>query len=322
MGRRSRRSWKSAAIRERRAPTAKRLARAGFQRLLGRMLEKSSPGWKLQSLVSAADLEHSFGPAYVRGLLRRGSSAMAVVGVGAGEAQAAVDGIIATAVLWMEHCRERHADRMHVAGARLFVPRGGPRWCGFGWRISTTTLARWELCGVRRAEPKPLEELDARDAGNLSTRLVQAPDRERAPARFAEAIARVQQILPRAEIEVVSAAEISFRYHGLEFARATMREVAGSFRTEPVLLFPDTEASTVGAEIVVDSAIPSLDSATSCERVAAMRDGADRHHPLHRAARSAGWRRASGETSACSTSGWTRRSSTRRCLPSPAATEP
>jgi hypothetical protein len=266
--------------RERRAPTAKRIARAGFQRLLGRMLEKTSPGWKLESLVSTADLEHSFGPGYVRGLLRRGSSAMAVVGVGEDETQAAVDGMIATAVLWLEHCRERYANRMHVAGARLFVPRGRAEVVRLRLAHLNHALAKWELAEFD-AQSETLEELDARDAGNVASRLVQAADRERAMARFAEAIAKVQRILPQVEIEVVSAAELSFRYHGLEFARATMQEVAGSFRTEPVLLFPDSEAPGAGKEIAVDAGSePGFGEFV--KQVAAMRDGADRHHPLHR----------------------------------------
>ncbi len=266
--------------RERRAPSAKRVARAGFQRLLGRMLEKSSPGWKLQSLVSTPDLEHSFGPSYVRGILRRGSSAVAVVGVGEDETQPAVDGLISTAVLWMEHCRERYADRMHIAGTRLFVPRGRAEVVRLRLAHLNHALAKWELQEFDE-RTETLEELDPRDAGNLATRLVQAPDRERAMARFAAPIAQVRQILPRIEIEVVSAAEVSLRYHGLELARAAMREVAGSFRNEPVLLFPDTEAPGAGAEIAVDAGTESR-FRDFVKQVAAMRDGADRHHPLYR----------------------------------------
>jgi len=264
------------SIRERRAPTAKRVARAGFGRLLGRMLEKSSAGWKVQSLVSTADLEHSFGPAYVRGLVRRGSSAMAVVGVGADEAQSAVDGIVATAVLWMEQCRERHAGRMHVGGARVYVPRGRAEVARLRLAHLNHAAARWELWEFdERSET--LEELDARDAGNLATRLVQAPDRERTMARFAAQIAQVEGILPRAEVETVSAGEVSFRYHGLEFARATVREVAGSFRNEAVLLFGGE-----GVEAAVDAANEAR-FGEFVRQVAAMRDGADRHHALYRA---------------------------------------
>ena len=44
---------------------------------------------------------------------------MAVVGVSAAETQATVDGIVSTAVLWMEYCHERYAARTLVEGARL-----------------------------------------------------------------------------------------------------------------------------------------------------------------------------------------------------------
>ncbi len=132
--------------RERRAPSAKRIARAGFQRLLGRMLENSSPGWKLQSLVSTSDLEHSFGPAYVRGILRRGSSADG--GCGSRRRRD-------TAGRWTESLRPRCSGWNTAAsatptactspGRACSCRAAGRRWCGFGWHISITTLARWEL---------------------------------------------------------------------------------------------------------------------------------------------------------------------------------
>jgi hypothetical protein len=274
----------------------RRAARAQFQRLLRRLLEKSRPGWKLQSLVAAPDLEHSFGPAHVRGLIRRGSAAMAVLGVSPGEAQATVDGAVSAAVLWMEYCRQHYADRVHVEGARLFIPRG--RSGAVRLRLSHLNheLAKWELCEFdQRAET--VEEVSARDAGNFSTRLVQAPDYARARERFAEAMALVRQILPRAEVEIVSAAEVSFRYHGLEFARAAVREVAGSFRTEAQLLFADmANLAEGGAEIVVNAATEAR-FREFVRQLSSARDGASgpsagaavapagvgRSHPLHRA---------------------------------------
>ena len=235
----------------------------------------------------------------MRGILRRGSSAVAVVGVGEDEAQSAVDGIISTAVLWMEHCRERYADRMHVAGTRLFVPRGRAEVVRLRLAHLNHALAKWELQEFDE-RTETLEELDPRDAGNLATRLVQAPDRERARRASRRRLRRSRQILPQAEIEVVSAAEVSLRYHGLELARAAMREVAGSFRNEPVLLFPDTEAPAAGSEIAVDSE-PSLNSAISSGRL--RRCGTARTAIIRciAAARSDGWRQASGEISARST---------------------
>jgi hypothetical protein len=254
-------------------PGAKRAVRAQFQRLLRRLLERSRPGWKIQSLVSAADLEHSFGPAHVRGLIRRGMSAMAVVGVGPGEAQATVDGAVSTAVLWMEYCRQHYADRMHVEGARLFIPRGRSGVVRLRLSHLNHELAKWELCEFDR-QAEAVEEINARDAGNFSTRLVQAPDAARARERFAQQIELVQRILPESEAEVASAGEISFRYHGLEFARASVREIAGTFRTEPQLVFFDLEnLLSGGAETVVGPATEER-FREFVQRVCMARDGA------------------------------------------------
>ena len=67
---------------DRRTPTARDTARRNYQRLLERVLARSFIGAKVDGFRSAMDLEHSFGPAYVRGRLLRGVAADAVIGVG------------------------------------------------------------------------------------------------------------------------------------------------------------------------------------------------------------------------------------------------
>ena len=57
---------------DRRTPTARDAARRNYQRLLERVLTRQFIGSKVDGLRSAMDLEHSFGPAYVRGRLLRG----------------------------------------------------------------------------------------------------------------------------------------------------------------------------------------------------------------------------------------------------------
>ncbi len=59
------------------------------------------------------DLEHSFGPAYARGLLVRGQQCWALIGVNAEESQATIDGVLTLGILWLAYCRE------HVAGKRV-----------------------------------------------------------------------------------------------------------------------------------------------------------------------------------------------------------
>ena len=58
---------------------------------------------------SAMDLEHSFGPAYVRGRLLKGTAAEAVIGVGAAESASTIDGILTLGILWLDYCRQ-HGD--------------------------------------------------------------------------------------------------------------------------------------------------------------------------------------------------------------------
>src|SRR5207248_3351650 len=99
-----------------RPPAAQRQARLQYQRLLGRMVERSFPDWKIEELTSTADLEHSFSPVYARGLLRRGRSATCVFGVNDSETQPSIDGALTFALLWFHYCREREAARLLVEG--------------------------------------------------------------------------------------------------------------------------------------------------------------------------------------------------------------
>jgi hypothetical protein len=91
---------------DRRTPTARDAARRSYQRLLERALTQRFMGAKVDGLRSAMDLEHSFGPAYVRGRLLRGTAADAVIGVGGAESSAMVDGILTLGILWLDYCRQ------------------------------------------------------------------------------------------------------------------------------------------------------------------------------------------------------------------------
>ena len=65
------------------------------------------------------DLEHSFGPAYVRGRLLKGTAADAVIGVGAAESASVIDGVLTLGILWLDYCRQ-HADaRRHFGGLKV-----------------------------------------------------------------------------------------------------------------------------------------------------------------------------------------------------------
>ncbi len=215
-----------------RTPTTRDANRTHYQRMLERVLQREFPDWKPDAFRTAMDLERSFGPAYARGSLVRGSQAWAVIGVNENETATIIDGILTLGILWLHHCRERGSSRLYQ-GLKLILPRG----------TATLTLSRlaWLNDGAAKWQLYELdqntEELiprDATDQGNLRTRLVHHPDENAASERFASAIEQVMQLVPageeqRIEQRLRSTAELAFLLHGMEFARARIGLAPNSF---------------------------------------------------------------------------------------------
>jgi hypothetical protein len=212
-----------AGDKDRRTPSTREATRTRFVKVLERALERQFPDWRAESFRTAMDLEKSFGPAYARGLLSQGTKSWAVIAVNEEEPSATIDGILTFGILWLEACREAGGGRRLIQGLKLIVPRG----------MSATTLSRlpwlagdraqWELWELdQRGEE--LTQRDAADHGNLSTRLVHAPNVAAAQMRFAVSAARVLSLCPKAahhdiEQRLRSGSELAFLLHGLEFAR-------------------------------------------------------------------------------------------------------
>jgi len=218
--------------RDRRTPTAKKAARATYQRLLGRVLERSFRDFTPGRLSTAADLERSFGPVYTRGELRRGNSSWAVLGVNGQEAQSAIDASVTFGLLWLEACR--HQSRTLVEGLKLFVPAGRSAIARERMALLNYQAARFELYELDEHEGS-IEPMDSRDRGNIATRLVRVPDEPMVRSRFAAAIARVAELAPEAEIRVLSSTEMAFRLCGLEFARAQVAQAPGFRNVEEIV---------------------------------------------------------------------------------------
>jgi len=229
-----------AGDRDRRTPSTREQTRVRYVKVLERALERQFPEWKCDSFRAAMDLEKSFGPAYARGLLVQGQRAWAVIGVNEEEASATVDGVLTFGILWLQACRDSGSKRV-VQGLKLIVPRG----------TATLTLSRmawlagsreqWELWELdQRGEE--MEARDAEDQGNLTTRLVHAPNAERARERFSANAARVMRLVPEHSREVVeqrvrSGHELAFLLHGLEFARVRIRASTESFNRVEEITF-------------------------------------------------------------------------------------
>ena len=199
-------------------------------------------------MSGSPDLEHSLSPVYTRGLLRAGQSAFAVLGVGADEPQAvgrcraqlrhSVDGLPAATA-------GRARPRRRAEAVSATGPVGD---CSPADANLNADAAKWQLYELdERSEI--CEPIDAADSGNIITRLTRAVD---VPA--AEHASPLRSLafgpwLPAAEITIDSAGEIVFRLYGLEFARACLTPMAGSFRNREAILFGVGPAEYVLDEI-------------------------------------------------------------------------
>ncbi len=218
---------------DRRTVTAREATRKRYVPLLERALAREWPRWKADPFQSAMDLEKSFGPAYARGVLHLGQQAWAVVGVNAEESQATVDGVLTIGLLWLQLCRERAGGKRLFQGLRLVVPPGMAIVTLSRLAWLRTDAAKWELYELDE-RTEELEERDPADTGNLTTKLLHAPDAERARERFAAARAQVMALVPEAmqgvvETRLRSATELALLLHGLEFARIRQTVAANSF---------------------------------------------------------------------------------------------
>ena len=238
--------------RDRRTPTAKRATRLAYQRSLQGTLERRFSAYEASRLTTSVDLEHSFGPIYARGLLRRGQSGFAVLGVNAQETQSSIDAALTFGILWLDACREAQAGKMAVEGLKLFLPAGTSALSRERMAHLHREAAKWQLFELENREDV-LTEIDVSDRGNVRTRLVHWSDEAGARERFAMAIKQVRMLMPEAEMAVLSAGEIAFRCHGLEFARARLAHQLESLRSTPEVVFGVGAAERVLGEENADA---------------------------------------------------------------------
>jgi hypothetical protein len=224
------------ASRDRRTGAGKRASRSRYQAILQRALQRQYPGFKLEHFSGSPDLEHSLSPVYTRGLLRTGQTAFAVLGVSSEETQACVDAVLTFGILWLEYQRQQLAGRAVVEGLKLFLPPGRAQIVGQRAAHLDPNAAKWQVYEFdERLEST--EAIDLADSGNIISRLTHAVDVPAARERFAVSFERIRALVPEAEITVESASEIVFRLYGLEFARARLTPVSGSFRNTESIVF-------------------------------------------------------------------------------------
>ena len=227
--------------RDRRTSSTREATRVKYLKVLDRVLLRSFPELKPEAFRTAMDLEKSFGPAYARGMLVKGHHAWAVIAANEEETQATIDGILTLGILWLHHCRESGVGRRVFQGLKVILPRGMATLTLSRLAWLNASAAQWELWELDQ-KTEELEQRDAADHGNLTTRLMHAPNQQVAHERFAESVARVLALVPEAMHETVeqrlrSATELAFLLHGLEFARVRMGFAGNSFQSAQEITF-------------------------------------------------------------------------------------
>ncbi len=238
-----------------RTPTARDTSRRRYQRTLEQALAQHFEGWTPESFRSAMDLEHSFGPAFARGILTRGQAAWAVLGVGPEETPATIDGALTLGILWLDYCRAHSSARRVFHGLRLVLPNGQAAATAARMAWLNPALAQWELYELNPST-KELAPCSI-GGGNLEIQLPHAFDPQAAVDRSAMAIGNLKSLLPAGlldatEIRPRSGTEIAFSLHGLEYARIRHGLVPGSFTHRDEIFFGAGASETLLDETTED----------------------------------------------------------------------
>jgi hypothetical protein len=200
-----------------------RITREQFRARFERALKERFPDSVIDSLTATADLEHSFSGLYVRGVMHEGPHAWAVLAVSSGESAAAIEGILACGILWLDWTRN-HAERRAVEGLRVFVPQGTSQY--LRERIlALSSAARAEIYEIREQDML-IERVDSTDAGNIESRLFPTREIEAKLSAAADTMAQLREILPESAdaIEARAASgkeELAFCFRGIPFARSS-----------------------------------------------------------------------------------------------------
>jgi hypothetical protein len=194
------------------------LSRDVFCEFVSRLLAEQFPDESLESLTAAADLEHSISGNYVRALLRRGSSQVAVLAVPDNETGDTVESSLTFAILWLAHARNSNR-RGNISGLRLILPKGtaGHLAHRAAALAPDLSLELYERDPVREC----LEKIDPRRAGNQDTWLMPRRESQSLLDLSRADLDPIIALSPRAITvhPVAQSREVLLRFRGVAFAR-------------------------------------------------------------------------------------------------------
>src|SRR4029077_1770104 len=107
--------------RETHRDAARKGARLKYRERFRQSLHRQFPDWRVVELSTEQDLHNSFSPAYPRALLRRGSTAVAAIGVA--ENSPSPEDALTFGLIWLDYLRHRE-PRLAVETLALFAPAG------------------------------------------------------------------------------------------------------------------------------------------------------------------------------------------------------
>ncbi len=194
---------------------SRRGTRFKYRERFRRSLLRQFPGWRIVELSTETDLHHSLSPSYPRALLRKGSLALAAIGVA--EDALDVNGSLTFGLIWLDYLRRRET-RASVQGLAIFVPAGKEATTCHRVRHLDGSAA---ACAVFVHFPDGSEEaVDPRDYNNFDTRI--DPCHRPLAASPTQLLDWVERV---ADIEGVDRRDhpdgaVSLAVRGLEFARA------------------------------------------------------------------------------------------------------
>ncbi len=202
--------------------------RQNFAEQFRRMLQRQFPGWEVETLSSALDLQHSLSSVFPRAKVTRGSHILAAMACPDPQDEPS---LLTFALIWHHYVRAHRRDQGQTSLC-LFLPETAGNLSAHRLRWLTgeslnTRLFRFNAHGSAG-------EVDARDLGNLDTRLA---SHYVAPPLTAETTALIQQL---SSLESVGCSPelgggISIRCRGLEFARVENSRVFLGIETKAEL---------------------------------------------------------------------------------------
>ena len=188
----------------------RRTSRVAFRDRFSLLLAREYAGWTVQEVSTETNLEQSLSPAFVRGLLRLGSTGVAVMAAPPG-AMTDVAGLVTFGLIWLDYlrCREK---RLTVNRLLLYAPLGREAEVAFRAALISPAAVQCQLYVYD--EKDRTAPVDFEDAGNLDSSL---PPCHRPATPNAEP--PVFPELPDVDRVPQSDGSISLQVKGLEFAR-------------------------------------------------------------------------------------------------------